>query len=89
MIFFKIFACSFLCTSRLKGPDYKSVFDLAQRLNLLSKDFTLISKRQSISYKALKTKTNGIFKKLDSAFELFIKLLEPVALEIEQLNDLF
>ncbi|MEK7340333.1 MAG: hypothetical protein AABZ92_06460, partial [Verrucomicrobiota bacterium] len=70
--------------------DYKSIFDLAQRLNLLSEeDFTLISNRQSISYKTLETEIEGILKKSVSAFELFIKLLEPVVSEIKQLNDLF
>jgi hypothetical protein len=68
--------------------DYKHVLDLAQRLNLLSeKYFILISKGSKISYRDLKLETGKIFKKLDTAFKLFIKLLKPVITEVEKLND--
>ncbi len=69
--------------------NYKHIWDLAYRLNLLSaKDFILISKRYKISYPGLQLEKGKIFKRLDIAFKLFIKLLKPVITEIEQLNDL-
>lgn len=68
--------------------DYKYFFDLARKLNLLSeKDFMLVSKGRSISYGILRSKKEEIFKKLDSAFNLFIKLLQPVIREMKQLNE--
>jgi hypothetical protein len=67
--------------------DYKNVWDLAYRLNLLStRDFILISKGHKISYQDLKLETGKIFKRLNTAFKLFIKLLQPVITEIEQLT---
>ncbi|MGL4539591.1 MAG: hypothetical protein ACRCU0_01250 [Candidatus Rhabdochlamydia sp.] len=68
--------------------NYKYVFDWAEKLNLLSeRDCIRISKRRSISYEILRRKQGEIFRKLDSAFDLFIKLLKPVIKEIKQLNE--
>lgn len=68
--------------------DYKFFFDLSQKLNLISeKDCIRIGKRHSISYETLKRKKEEIFRKLDSAFDLFIKLLKPIIREMKQLNE--
>jgi hypothetical protein len=68
--------------------DYKYIFDWAEKLNLLSeRDCIRISKRRSISYEILRRKKGEIVRKLDSAFDLFIKLLKPVIREMKQLND--
>lgn len=69
--------------------DYEYIWNLAHRLNLLSaKDFILMSKGQKISYRDLRIKKEEIFKKLETAFDLFIKVLNPVIEEIERLLNL-
>ena len=68
--------------------EYKRVWNLAYRLNLLSeRDLVLISKGKKISYKDLELKAEKVFKRIDAAFKLFIKLLKPVITEIEELNN--
>ncbi|QZA58904.1 hypothetical protein [Candidatus Rhabdochlamydia porcellionis] len=67
--------------------DYRYIWDLAYRLNLLSaRDFTLIDQRRKISYQNLKLEIGKIFESMNHAFKLFIKLLSPVITEVEQLS---
>ena len=68
--------------------EYKRVWNLAYRLNPLSeRDLVLVSKGKKISYKDLELKAEKVFKRIDTAFKLFIKLLKPVITEIEELNN--
>ena len=68
--------------------DYKDIWDLAYRLNLLSaRDCALMYKGHKISYQDLELKVAKIFKRLDTAIELFIKLLKPTITEIEKLSN--